>query len=251
MDYTITPAESAAVAQAVGGAARAVALGLLSKFPDMNPDFAAWAGRGVFTLGATFGVAVLRWVMVGIGKVEPGAPVLGFWDRARGVLNPLLAAVAGGLGMGDLLGAALPVLLHVFWRGGAKAIGNATPQGVRRSLGSAGAVLLAAGILTAAAPVRAQTGPLEPVAGHGRLVSSIIRTDPGLGPLSVHRFAFTAALGAKSAGWTPNRGTQAFLEGQVGYQWTNALGIRAGVRRETVPRAPVEPELKFTLTFAP
>lgn len=242
----LSPADSLAIVNTVHGVVEPIALELLRKLKDLDPRGAEWAARLVGAGVASFSVACVRWGMVAVERAHPGSAVSAVWDRVRGVVNPILALLAGyGVGGGDLLVAALPIVMHALQRGTGKAFGKTTPQGVSRAARGAGAVALVAGLLLVAGPAAAGDSG-------SKLLLPITRTDEQLGgPFASQRWAFTVALGAKTHGWVYSRGTQGFAEAQVAWQWTDAVGLRVGARRIAIAEAPWEPEAKLTFTFAP
>lgn len=241
----ISPADSAAVVTHVQGfVGPFVQSWLAQTFQGISPEVAgliAKAATGVSTITA---LACVRWLMIGFAKgSEVGRSVVApIWDRNRGWLNPLLALILGHLDGSALVGMAA-VALHAGVRGVGKAVANTTPQDVARVARNAGAfVILLVGLAWAAgAQAGAVSNVLRPVTRSSLPVSFFAKA----------RFAFTLAAGAKTNGWSYSRGTQGFAEAQFSWQWTNAVGVRAGVRRIALAGAPYEPEAKVTLTFAP
>lgn len=244
MELGLSPADSAAVVTQVQGfVGPAVQAWLAATFKGAPPEVVGAIAKGA-TAGATVAVlAAVRWGLVFVSRTTRiGGDFLGpLWDRYKGVLNPLLAILLGHLD-GSALAGALAVALHAGFRGTAKAIGNATPQGVSRAI-RAGALLLVLGLgLGAAGPARAEAPAV---------LRPLVKQEPRLSAFARERFALSFALGAKTNGWSYSRGTQGFVEAFGAYQVTNALGLRVGVRRIALAGAPYEPEAKVVLALAP
>lgn len=241
----LSPADSAAVVTHVQGfVGPAIQSWLGSTFSGISPEVAGLIAKGATSLSTVTVLALIRWTLIGFAKGSTVGRdlVAPLWDRNRSWLNPLLAIILGHLDGSALAGMA-GVAIHAGVRGVGKAIGNTTSQDVQRVARNAGAfVVLLVGLAWAAgAQAGIVSGALAPVTRSSLPVSFFAK----------ERFAFTVALGAKTNGWSYSRGTQGFAEAQVAWQWTNAVGLRAGVRRIALAGAPYEPEAKLTLTFAP
>lgn len=243
MEPTAAVVDSAAVATHVAGiVGPAVRAWLESALPGVRPEVLALAGQAASSAAVIVALALLRWTVIGFTKgSRVGAELVApLWDRNKGWLNPLLAIVLGHFD-GSALAGALAVALHAGYRGTAKAIGKATPQEVARAA-RAGVFLLACGGALWAA---------DASAGVASLLRPVTRQDAPMPAFARERFALSLGVGAQAGGWVYSRGTQGFAEVQASYQWTNALGLRVGARRVAVARAPVQPEARLVLTFAP
>lgn len=214
---------------------------LAGTFADLSPQVLDGLTKLGTTAGTIAALTMLRWAMIGFAKASTigrtyAAPI---WDRNKGWLNPLLAIVLGHFD-GSALAGALAVAVHAGYRGAAKAVGNATPQGVAKAARVSALVLAA---LLACGTARAGVADL--------LRPATKPLDPPVSAFALQRFALQLGVGAQAGGWVYSRGTTGFVEAQAAYQWTNALGLRVGVRRMAVARAPLQPEARLTLTIAP
>lgn len=244
MEPAAAVVDSAAVATHVAGiVGPAVRAWLESSLPGVRPEVVALAAQAASSAAVISALALLRWTVIGFAKgSRVGASLVApLWDKHKGWLNPLLALVLGHLD-GSALAGALAVALHAGWRGTAKAVGKATPQEVARAARAGVVVLLMSGGALWAA---------DASAGVAGLLRPVTRQDAPMPAFAKERFALSLGVGAQAGGWVYSRGTQGFAEVQASYQWTNALGLRVGARRVAVARAPVQPEARLVLTFAP
>lgn len=237
----LSPADSAAVVTQVQGfVGPAVQSWLASTFKGLSPEIIGTLSKLATTGAVIASLTVVRWTFIGFAKASRvGRDIVApLWDRYRGVLNPLLALILGHLD-GSALAGALATAIHAGYRGAAKAVAKTTPQDVSRAA-RVGAIVLALALGASAASADV-AGLLRPITQQDRPVSAFAR----------ERFAVSFSLGQRWQGSPLSRGSQAFVEAQASYSLTNALGLRAGVRRHAVAEAPLEPEVRLVLVIAP
>lgn len=230
MDFASAAPDSAAVA----GAVAPFIASLLGKFAGLDPKFAALATSVATASVVTLALALWRKGLGWLAAVSPefDAHVAPLWDRWKGVLNPLLALLAGWGAGGNPLFGVLSVFLHSTQRGVAKAVAKTTPQGISKGKGAI-ALLAILGALSIGGPASAQ----EPAA------------KPAAKPYSLLEHVTFAAGGGTRRQFGPGKDFTGFIGGALGYQWTDHFATRMVLKRDLKERPDSDLEVSLWLTF--